>query len=95
MEAKEEEKMLTELGRRQAEATGRRLKELELPFTKMCVSTVVRARETADLGWNRKRDFFIKWEKLIYNAIFMGQIRLLICLAKESFCFWYNNTLSC
>jgi len=49
MEAKEEEKMLTELGRRQAEATGRRLKELELPFTKMCVSTVVRARETADL----------------------------------------------
>ena len=54
MEAKEEEKMLTELGRRQAEATGRRLKELELPFTKMCVSTVVRARETADLGRIRK-----------------------------------------
>ena len=54
MDAAEEEKILTELGRKQAEATGRRLKELELPFTKMCVSTVVRARETADLGRTRK-----------------------------------------
>ena len=53
MNAKEEEKRLTELGRRQAEATGQRLKELELPYTKMCVSTVVRARETADLGRTR------------------------------------------
>ena len=56
MEAPEEEKVLTEVGRKQAAATGRRLRELELPFTKMCVSTVVRARETADLGRTRKSE---------------------------------------
>ena len=54
MDAPEEEKVLTEVGRKQASATGKRLKELELPFAKMCVSTVVRARETADLGRTRK-----------------------------------------
>ena len=69
MDAAEEEKILTELGRKQAEATGRRLKELELPFTKMCVSTVVRARETADLGRTPKREKFRFCKKKILISL--------------------------
>jgi len=49
----DEERYLTEKGRQQAQATGRRLKELQqsgmMPFTTLVNSTMRRAVETADL----------------------------------------------
>lgn len=40
---------MTELGRRQAIETGKRLQELNFPFTVLHRSTMVRAVETADI----------------------------------------------
>jgi serine/threonine-protein phosphatase PGAM5 len=45
----DEERKLTELGRRQAEATGQRLAELGLPYTRLVRSNMKRAMETAEL----------------------------------------------
>jgi serine/threonine-protein phosphatase PGAM5 len=45
----DEEKKLTQLGRDQASLTGRRLKELGLPWSKVIVSTMTRAKETKEL----------------------------------------------
>ncbi|KAG7204674.1 hypothetical protein KM043_005089 [Ampulex compressa] len=50
MEGKNDsERMLTELGRKQANATGKRLKELNFPYSSIIVSSMTRAQETADI----------------------------------------------
>ncbi|XP_056640483.1 serine/threonine-protein phosphatase PGAM5, mitochondrial-like isoform X2 [Diorhabda carinulata] len=43
------ERVLTKLGRMQAEYTGKRLKELDLPYTQMVKSTMTRAQETGTI----------------------------------------------
>ncbi|ESO95389.1 hypothetical protein LOTGIDRAFT_203856 [Lottia gigantea] len=43
------DRYLTTLGRTQADLTGSRLKELDLPYTKLISSTMTRALETADI----------------------------------------------
>uniref|UniRef100_A0A0B6ZG88 Serine/threonine-protein phosphatase PGAM5, mitochondrial n=1 Tax=Arion vulgaris TaxID=1028688 RepID=A0A0B6ZG88_9EUPU len=45
----DKERFLTSLGRAQAELTGQRLKELDLPYTILISSTMTRALETAEL----------------------------------------------
>lgn len=47
--ATDEHRVLTKLGRTQAEYTGKRLKELSLPYTTMIKSTMARAQETANI----------------------------------------------
>lgn len=47
--ASDNERALTELGRQQADLTGRRLKQLNIPFTRLVHSTMTRATETADI----------------------------------------------
>jgi len=44
-----EKKILTQLGREQASVTGDRLKALNIKFSRMTVSTMVRARETGNI----------------------------------------------
>lgn len=48
-EQRDSDRTLTTLGRKQAELTGRRLKELDVPFTSVVHSTMTRAVETAAL----------------------------------------------
>ncbi|PSN51355.1 Serine/threonine-protein phosphatase Pgam5 [Blattella germanica] len=43
----DEERKLTDLGRKQAHFTGLRLQELDLPYSKLIASTMTRANETA------------------------------------------------
>ncbi|CAG9858518.1 unnamed protein product [Phyllotreta striolata] len=43
------ERILTKLGRLQAECTGKRLKELNLPYTEIIKSTMIRAQETGNI----------------------------------------------
>ncbi|XP_017888947.1 serine/threonine-protein phosphatase PGAM5, mitochondrial-like [Ceratina calcarata] len=43
------DRTLTDLGKQQAEATGKRLQELGLPYSMMVQSTIVRAKETAKI----------------------------------------------
>ncbi|XP_076249128.1 serine/threonine-protein phosphatase Pgam5, mitochondrial [Calliopsis andreniformis] len=43
------DRTLTELGRQQAEATGKRLKELDFPYSLIVRSTMTRAQETAKI----------------------------------------------
>lgn len=45
----DQDRYLTDLGREQARLTGLRLKELNLPYTKMVKSTMTRATETANI----------------------------------------------
>ncbi|GFN84795.1 serine/threonine-protein phosphatase pgam5, mitochondrial [Plakobranchus ocellatus] len=45
----DKERFLTSLGRTQAELTGERLKELNLPYTSLVSSTMTRAMETANI----------------------------------------------
>lgn len=45
----DDDKRLTELGRLQANQTGQRLKDLNLKYTKLVCSTLIRAAETADI----------------------------------------------
>ncbi|CAG5135356.1 unnamed protein product [Candidula unifasciata] len=45
----DKERFLTSLGRAQAELTGQRLKELDLPYTILISSTMTRAIETAEI----------------------------------------------
>lgn len=45
----EDDKVLTEQGRLQANQTGERLKNLNLKYTKLVCSTLIRAAETADI----------------------------------------------
>lgn len=45
----DQERALTQLGRRQAKGTGTRLAQLDMDYTKIVVSTMERARETADI----------------------------------------------
>lgn len=45
----DEERTLTELGREQARLTGLRLKELGLPYTRIVMSSMTRAVETAQI----------------------------------------------
>jgi len=48
-EKRDEDRKLTELGRKQAEFTGQRLKHLNLTFDKVYISTMPRAMETAEV----------------------------------------------
>lgn len=48
-EDKDELRQLTPLGRDQANRVGERLKELQLPYTRIIKSTMTRATETADI----------------------------------------------
>lgn len=43
------DRILTKLGRLQAQHTGKRLKELSIPFTSMVKSTMARAQETGSI----------------------------------------------
>lgn len=45
----DEQRILTKLGRTQAQYTGKRLRELGLPYTTMIRSTMARAQETANI----------------------------------------------
>jgi hypothetical protein len=45
----DQDRYLTDLGREQAKLTGMRLKELNLPYTKLVKSTMTRATETANI----------------------------------------------
>lgn len=45
----DEQRVLTKLGRTQAQYTGKRLKELNLPYTTLIKSTMARAQETANI----------------------------------------------
>lgn len=45
----DKDRFLTSLGRSQADLTGKRLKELDLPYTALISSTMARALETAEL----------------------------------------------
>ncbi|XP_023703133.1 serine/threonine-protein phosphatase PGAM5, mitochondrial-like isoform X2 [Cryptotermes secundus] len=45
----DEERVLTDLGRKQAKLTGQRLQELGLPYTRVVRSTMTRANETAQI----------------------------------------------
>jgi serine/threonine-protein phosphatase PGAM5 len=45
----DKDKVLTQLGREQATITGERLKQLDIKFTETIVSTMTRAKETADI----------------------------------------------
>lgn len=45
----DEERILTDKGRKQAEFTAKRLHELAIPFTEMVKSTMTRAQETGDI----------------------------------------------
>ena len=47
--ATDEERRLTELGRKQAAATGKRLAALKIPWTRVVRSNMTRAMETCDL----------------------------------------------
>ncbi|KAL0266994.1 UNVERIFIED_CONTAM: hypothetical protein PYX00_009384 [Menopon gallinae] len=55
----DEERMLTALGREQAEITGNRLKELNLPYASLHKSTMTRAQETAEIILNCLKDITI------------------------------------
>lgn len=46
---KDKQRVLTELGRQQASATGQRLKSMNFNFDKVTVSTMTRAQETANI----------------------------------------------
>jgi len=52
-------------GIEQAELTGQRLAELELPYTTIIHSTMTRARQTADVIHNRLRDLEVKESDLL------------------------------
>ncbi|XP_034191925.1 serine/threonine-protein phosphatase PGAM5, mitochondrial isoform X1 [Osmia lignaria lignaria] len=54
------DRTLTTLGRQQAEATGKRLQELKLPYDLIVQSTIVRAKETAQIIKNYLRDVTVK-----------------------------------
>lgn len=45
----DQQRILTELGRAQAKRTGERLKQLEIPFDNVVISTMSRAQETAKI----------------------------------------------
>ncbi|XP_021925691.1 serine/threonine-protein phosphatase Pgam5, mitochondrial-like isoform X2 [Zootermopsis nevadensis] len=45
----DEERILTDLGRKQAKLTGLRLQELSMPYTRLVRSTMTRANETAQI----------------------------------------------
>jgi serine/threonine-protein phosphatase PGAM5 len=45
----DQERMLTKLGREQAELTGKRLEQLRVPIDDVVVSTMTRAQETANI----------------------------------------------
>lgn len=47
--ATDEQRVLTKLGRTQAEYTGKRLREIGFPYTLMIKSTMARAQETANI----------------------------------------------
>lgn len=47
--ATDEQRILTKLGRTQAEYTGKRLREIGFPYTLIVKSTMARAQETADI----------------------------------------------
>lgn len=48
----DEERVLTDLGRKQAKFTGLRLQELALPYSRVIRSTMTRAKETAEIIQN-------------------------------------------
>lgn len=64
----DKERILTELGREQAKATGVRLKELQVPINTFVISTMTRAQETGKIILSQLEDvskFEIKNDSLI------------------------------
>ncbi|XP_048752657.1 serine/threonine-protein phosphatase PGAM5, mitochondrial-like isoform X2 [Ostrea edulis] len=62
LDSKEDsERILTQLGRKQADYCGRRLKEADYPYTKLISSTLTRAVETAEII--HKHLPHLSWEK--------------------------------
>ncbi|XP_076767172.1 serine/threonine-protein phosphatase Pgam5, mitochondrial [Xylocopa sonorina] len=56
---------LTDLGRRQAEATGKRLRELGFPYTVLVHSAMTRAQETAEIIKNDLKNLPVKCDSLL------------------------------
>ncbi|KYM84707.1 PREDICTED: serine/threonine-protein phosphatase PGAM5, mitochondrial [Atta cephalotes] len=62
------ERMLTELGRKQAEATGKRLAELNLPYSLIVRSTMTRALETSQIIEKNLIDVPVETDSLLVEG---------------------------
>lgn len=63
------ERTLTKLGRQQAEATGKRLQELGLPFSMLIQSTITRAQETARIIEKYLKNVSVKEDSVLSEGM--------------------------
>ncbi|CAD1477897.1 unnamed protein product [Heterotrigona itama] len=63
------DRTLTTLGRQQAEATGKRLQELGLPYSLIVQSTIVRAKETAKIIEKYLKDITVKEDSVLSEGM--------------------------
>ncbi|XP_017756736.1 PREDICTED: serine/threonine-protein phosphatase PGAM5, mitochondrial-like [Eufriesea mexicana] len=63
------DRILTTLGRQQAEATGKRLQELGLPYSLIIQSTIVRAKETAQIIEKYLKNITVKEDSVLSEGI--------------------------
>ncbi|XP_043800956.1 serine/threonine-protein phosphatase PGAM5, mitochondrial-like isoform X2 [Apis laboriosa] len=63
------DRTLTTLGRQQAEATGKRLQELGLPYSLIVQSTIIRAKETAKIIEKYLKDITLKEDSVLSEGM--------------------------